>query len=403
MKKIIYNGKIVLPDKILEGYDIVVEDEFITELTAGEENIRKKYQQEQAEFYDAAGGYVMAGFIDTHSDYIEGLVQPRPTSIMDFQVSLCEAEKHLLSHGITMMYHSLSLVKEDEKVERKSIRKKQNVERLVNILKGYEEEAHLIKHRFHARYEIDNLEIYDYLKELMERGFVQELSFMDHTPGQGQYRDIEQYAETFRAWRNLEDDTEFEKFLEESKKKPLATREQLMKLAELAKELQIPLASHDDDTEGKILLNKEEFGIKISEFPITIEVAKKAKECGMMVVVGAPNILLNGSHAGNLNAEDAVKEGCADILCSDYYPAALLHAIFLLEERGACTLPEAVRMVNLNPAKALGIDKEYGQIAPGKRADLIIVHKENQLPVLTKCFIDGNVVLQFEYQKSKAV
>lgn len=403
MKKIIYNGKIVLPDKILEGYDIVVEDEFITELTAGEENIRKKYQQEQAEFYDAAGGYVMAGFIDTHSDYIEGLVQPRPTSIMDFQVSLCEAEKHLLSHGITMMYHSLSLVKEDEKVERKSIRKKQNVERLVNILKGYEEEAHLIKHRFHARYEIDNLEIYDYLKELMERGFVQELSFMDHTPGQGQYRDIEQYAETFRAWRNLEDDTEFEKFLEESKKKPLATREQLMKLAELAKELQIPLASHDDDTEGKILLNKEEFGIKISEFPITIEVAKKAKECGMMVVVGAPNILLNGSHAGNLNAEDAVKEGCADILCSDYYPAALLHAIFLLEERGACTLPEAVRMVNLNPAKALGIDKEYGQIAAGKRADLIIVHKENQLPVLTKCFIDGNVVLQFEYQKSKAV
>lgn len=403
MKKIIYNGKIVLPDKILEGYDIVVEDEFITELTAGEENIRKKYQQEQAEFYDAAGGYVMAGFIDTHSDYIEGLVQPRPTSIMDFQVSLCEAEKHLLSHGITMMYHSLSLVKEDERVERKSIRKKQNVERLVNLLKGYEEEAHLIKHRFHARYEIDNLEIYDYLKELMERGFVQELSFMDHTPGQGQYRDIEQYAETFRAWRNLEDDTEFEKFLEESKKKPLATREQLMKLAELAKELQIPLASHDDDTEGKILLNKEEFGIKISEFPITIEVAKKAKECGMMVVVGAPNILLNGSHAGNLNAEDAVKEGCADILCSDYYPAALLHAIFLLEERGACTLPEAVRMVNLNPAKALGIDKEYGQIAPGKRADLIIVHKENQLPVLTKCFIDGNVVLQFEYQKSKAV
>lgn len=403
MKKIIYNGKIVLPDKVLEGYDIVIEDRFIKELAHGEENIRKRYQQEQVEFYDAAGGYVMAGFIDTHSDYIEGLVQPRPTSIMDFRVSLCEAEKHLLSHGITMMYHSLSLVKEDERVERKSIRRKQNVERLVNILKGYEEEAHLIKHRFHARYEIDNIEIYDYLKELMERGFVQELSFMDHTPGQGQYRNIEQYAETFRAWRNLEDDREFEKFLEESRKKPLATREQLIKLAELAKKLQIPLASHDDDTEGKVLLNKEDFGIKISEFPITMEVAKKAKECGMMVVVGAPNILLNGSHAGNLSAEEAVREGCADILCSDYYPAALLHAIFLLEERGACTLPEAVRMVNLNPAKALGIDKEYGEIAPGKRADLIIVQKENKLPVLTKCFIDGNVVLQFEYQNSKAV
>lgn len=403
MKKVIYNGKIVLPDKILEGYDVVIEDKYIKEVVVADKDTRKKYQTEDAEFYDAENGYVMAGFIDTHSDYIEGLVQPRPTSIMDFEVSLCEAEKHLLSHGITMMYHSLSLVKDNEKIERKSIRKQKNVEKLVNILKDYENGAHLMKHRFHARYEIDNLDIYDYLKELIERGFVQELSFMDHTPGQGQYRNIEQYAETFKAWRNLDDDRVFEEFLKESKTKPLATREQLLKLAELAGKYGIPLASHDDDTESKIIMNQEEFGIKISEFPITLEVAKKAHDCGMMVVVGAPNILLNGSHAGNLNAEEAVKEGCADILCSDYYPAALLHAVFLLEERGACTLPQAVRMVNLNPAKALGLDEEYGEIKAGKHADIIIVHKEKKHPVLTKCFIDGKAVLQFEYQNSKAV
>lgn len=403
MKKVIYNGKIVLPDEILEGYDVVIEEEYIKEVVVADRDTRKKYQAEGAEFYDAEHGYVMAGFIDTHSDYIEGLVQPRPTSIMDFEVSLCEAEKHLLSHGITMMYHSLSLVKDNEKLERKSIRKQQNVEKLVNILKDYEKGVHLMKHRFHARYEIDNLDIYDYLKELIERGLVQELSFMDHTPGQGQYRNIEQYAETFKAWRNIDDDKTFEKFLEESKTKPMATREQLLKLANLAKEYKIPLASHDDDTESKIVINQEEFGINISEFPITLEVAKKAHDCGMMVVVGAPNILLNGSHAGNLSAEEAIREGCADILCSDYYPAALLHSIFLLEERGACTLPEAVRMVNLNPAKALGIDKEYGEIKEGKRADIIIVQKEKNHPVLTKCFIDGKAVLQFEYQNSKAV
>ena len=127
MKKVIYNGKIVLPDKILEGYDVVIEEEYIKEVVVADHETRKKYQAENAEFYDAENGYVMAGFIDTHSDYIEGLVQPRPTSIMDFEVSLGEAEKHLLSHGITMMYHSLSLVKDNEKLERKSIRKQQNV------------------------------------------------------------------------------------------------------------------------------------------------------------------------------------------------------------------------------------------------------------------------------------
>ena len=72
------------------------------------------------------------------------------------------------------------------------------------------------------------MSIYDYLKELIERGFVQELSFMDHTPGQGQYRNIEQYAETFKAWRNLDDDRVFEEFLKESKTKSCQRRKNIL-------------------------------------------------------------------------------------------------------------------------------------------------------------------------------
>lgn len=48
-----------------------------------------------------------------------------------------------------------------------------------------------------------------------------------------------------------------------------------------------------------------------------MEVAKKAHDDGLWVVAGAPNVMLGGSHAGNLNAEEAIRAGHVDILCSD--------------------------------------------------------------------------------------
>ena len=66
-----------------------------------------------AELIDARGGYISPGFIDIHSDYIETIASPRPTSMMDFNISLREAEKILISHGITTMFHSLSFYRED--------------------------------------------------------------------------------------------------------------------------------------------------------------------------------------------------------------------------------------------------------------------------------------------------
>jgi alpha-D-ribose 1-methylphosphonate 5-triphosphate diphosphatase len=127
-------------------------------------------------------------------------------------------------------------------------------------------------------------------------------------------------------------------------------------------------------------------------------VAKKAHDEGILVVVGAPNVMLGGSHSGNLSALEAIREGCADILCSDYHPASLLHSVFRLEEEGVLSLPAAVRMLTLNPAKAMGVDGDYGSVEAGKKADLLVVRKTRGLPILCKCFIDGRTTLQFEYR-----
>ena len=136
----------------------------------------------------------------------------------------------------------------------------------------------------------------------------------------------------------------------------------------------IAVASHDDDEVEKLSLVKS-YGTTISEFPTTLEVARKAKEMGLWTIAGAPNVLLGGSHSGNLSAAEAIQEQTIDILCSDYYPAALLHSIFKLSEEYGQDLHEMFQLVTLNPAKAVQMDDEIGSIKEGKKATLSLSRK----------------------------
>lgn len=398
MKCCLYNGTIVLPDRLVTDHCLVMAGGTVERILPREEWDRyERETEEPLEWTDARGGYILPGLIDIHSDYVEGIIQPRPTSMMDFETSIYETERHLISHGITTIFHSLSLVKEKFDYEQMSVRKQENVDKLVKILSRFEGGSHLIRHRFHARYEIDNPDIYDYLTSLIEKGYVQELSFMDHTPGQGQYRDIERFSKSLRKWKGIRSEEEFQEFLEESRTKTLVSHEKLTRLAELAREKKIPLASHDDDTVEKLDFIEEHYQVGISEFPITMEVARKAHRDHLFVVAGAPNVMLGGSHSGNLNAREAIQEGCVDILCSDYYPAAMLQAAFRLWKDGVLTLPEAVRLISLNPARAVGMEREYGSLEPGKKADVAVISLINGYPAVRKCYVEGRLALQVEY------
>ena len=69
-------------------------------------------------------------------------------------------------------------------------------------------------------------------------------------------------------------------------------------------------------------------GIRISEFPVTMEAAKAAKAAGMQVIAGAPNIVRGGSHSGNVAAVDLLRAGAVDAFASDYVPPSLIEAAF---------------------------------------------------------------------------
>lgn len=384
------NGRIVTEDGILQGYDLLIENDVIRKIAE-----KGSLRTIGIEKIDVKGSYIAPGFVDIHSDYIENMASPRPTSVMDFNISLREAEKVLLNDGITTMFHSLSFYGVDL-FENKPVRKRENVIKLMDVINRTHNEKHLIRHRFHARVEIDSIDEVENIKNYIKEGNVHLLSFMDHTPGQGQYSDIDTYRKILKGYKNVSD-SEIDEMVKQRQNKATITVDVMKEMADLAKERNIAIASHDDDSVEKIDFVKE-LGASISEFPITMDVARAAQKEGMLTIAGAPNVLLGKSHAGNLSAAEAIKEKCIDILCSDYYPAAMLHSIFKLNEDYGIDLCEAFKYVTINPAKAVKMDNVIGSIKEGKKADLLIIEKLDGIPIITSVFVDGKLMSRINYR-----
>jgi alpha-D-ribose 1-methylphosphonate 5-triphosphate diphosphatase len=138
----------------------------------------------------------------------------------------------------------------------------------------------------------------------------------------------------------------------------------------------IALASHDDTTVAHVAQAHGE-GASVSEFPTTVVAARAARERGLLTVMGGPNVVRGGSHSGNVAAVDLARQGLLDILSSDYVPGSLLSAVVRLVDDGVLDMPAAVNTVSRHPAQACGLN-DRGEIAPGKRADLVQVRLVNR-------------------------
>lgn len=385
-------GRIVTPDHLLLQHDLLIDGARIAALIPSDTP-----HDPSVERVDAEGALVMPGMIDVHADYIERMAAPRPTSIMDLRFALRQAERELIAHGITTMFHSLALYAVDA-FSPSPIRAMTYTRALIDLIDTSHHEEHLIRHRCHARFEIDNLERVDELAGYLEAGKIHLLSFMDHTPGQGQYRDLEVFRRTLKAYRHLSDE-EVEKIMAEARSRQKLDREAMRALTALAASRGVAVASHDDDGVERI----DEvalWGATISEFPITLEVARHARARGLHTVAGAPNVLLGGSHSGNLSAATAIQDGAIDVLASDYYPAGLLSAVFTLVRTHGVPLPAAVRLVTHGPAQAVLMADEIGALLPGRRADVLLVRElDDGTPVVARAFVDGVMVYASEYRR----
>ncbi|PNV65243.1 alpha-D-ribose 1-methylphosphonate 5-triphosphate diphosphatase [Rubneribacter badeniensis] len=375
---IIRGGSVVCADRVLPDHDVVIVDGRIAAIEpvgAHDFDVQSDAALGALPVVDARGAYVTPGLIDVHSDYVENVASPRPSVVMDLNTSLYKADRELVSHGITTIFHSLS-VYGAHIFDHKPIRNFGNVSALIDrvaAMRGGEERDHLIRHRLHMRVELDSVDLYDDIERYLRSGKVDLVSFMDHTPGQGQYRDLLLFGETLKGYRDVTDE-EVREIIQQQQESEKLSYAQIAKLADIARGRGISIASHDDDSAEKLAF-MDGLQATISEFPISLDIAREARARGMHTVAGAPNVMLGHSHSGNLSAREAVTAGAIDVLCSDYYPAALLDAVFALRDACGLDIAQAFALVTINPAKAAGIADEVGSLAVGKRADVLLVRE----------------------------
>ena len=215
-----------------------------------------------------------------------------------------------------------------------------------------------------------------------------------------QYSDLLLFGETLKGYRDVSDE-EVREIIRQQQESDKLSYAQITKLASIARERGISIASHDDDSSDKLAF-MDGLEATISEFPITLDIAHEARGRGMHTIAGAPNVMLGHSHSGNLSAREAVKAGAVDVLCSDYYPAALLDAVFTLRDECGLTIDQAFALVSINPAKATGVADEIGSIAVGKRADVLLVREIScgegrTMPTVTRAFVGGHSVFRSHY------
>ena len=416
---IIRGGTVVCADRVLPDCDVVVIDGRIAAIEpvgASDCDAQPDATMGVLPVVDARGAYVVPGLIDIHSDYVENVASPRPSVVMDLSTSLYKADRELVSHGVTTIFHSLS-VYGAHVFDHKPIRDFGNVSALIDrvaALRAGEERDHLIRHRLHMRVELDSVDLYDDIESFLRSGKVDLVSFMDHTPGQGQYRDLLVFGDTLKGYRDVSDE-DVRDIVRQQQESQKLTYAQITALAAVARERGVSIASHDDDSEDKLAF-MDGLEATISEFPISLDIARAARARGMHTIAGAPNVMLGHSHSGNLSAREAVQAGAIDVLCSDYYPAALLDAVFTLRDQCGLDIAKAFALVTINPAKAAGIADEVGSIAVGKRADVLLVREiscgegsgehpvagpdsrvARTMPVVTRAFVGGRSVFRSHY------
>ncbi|MHB8125539.1 MAG: alpha-D-ribose 1-methylphosphonate 5-triphosphate diphosphatase [Desulfitobacteriaceae bacterium] len=384
---LITNGKVVMPDRIVLTGEVYIKNGVIQYVgRQGEHSGLAAHNH-----IDAGGGYILPGFVDLHSDAIEKEIEPRPGVYISADLAFRELEKKIAGQGITTMYHSFSLAGAEL-----GVRGNDYGAEIIRTLACTAKNFILVRNKIHLRYEITNIDGVSSAELLIRENLIDLLSFMDHTPGQGQFQTIEDYRIYVEKTYHLPI-SEIEKILKDKAQGGLRAGECVGILSKAALASGIPMASHDDDN-SQIVAYYQEHGVTINEFPVNLDTAVAASQVGNYVCVGAPNILRGGSTGKGLRAIDALKAGAANIICSDYYTPSILQAVFKLMEEGI-SLYEAVAMASCIPARALGLNT--GSLEEGKWGDVIVVQVHKNIPVVMNTVVGGIPVYGVNYRPSE--
>jgi alpha-D-ribose 1-methylphosphonate 5-triphosphate diphosphatase len=364
---LIRNARIVTRDEVFTGV-LRVEDGVIRDVEHGTTAAR------EAEDWD--GDYLLPGLIELHTDNLEKHLAPRPGVQWNTDAAFVIHDAQVAAAGITTVFDALAIGSRPNA----GLRGRDLQMQCAGSLKRLSARKLLrAEHFLHLRCEIATADVVDMFDALCTHPLLRLASVMDHTPGQRQWHDREQWRRFQERHGKLSDEHVANALAELSIEQERYADPHRSEIVARCKRLGIPLASHDDTLIEHVEQARAE-GIVLAEFPTTRIAAEAAHAHGISTIMGAPNIVRGGSHAGNVSALELAKAGLLDILSSDYVPSSMLTAVFDLVDQAGWSLPHALATVSAEPARTAGLH-DRGAIEAGLRADFVRVTMLDSLPV----------------------
>lgn len=334
---------------------------------------------------DVAGKLIAPGLTDLHADALEKCIEMRPSVFFDERFALENLDRRIAAGGITSFCHAVCFA--DDEL---GLRSPEQARMLTSLIKAFDlSEASQCRHYVHARFEVGSGRSAAILAELIGRNAIDLISFMDHTPGQGQFKTLQSYIDFYKRSYDLEA-SEVLSFARRKQARHQENWHDLRKLGDLARENRIPILSHDDDTPQKIMMLAD-IGVGASEFPVTLEAAQTAKQKGIQVFMGAPNLIRDRSSNGHLRASETIAQALCDGLVSDYYPECLLQAPFFASRGLHIPLEKVFPLVTTRPAAFLSGRPEAGCLTAGSRPDMIVVDTRKPWPIIYQTWVGGRL------------
>ena len=368
MDMIITNAKIICETEVIDG-TVQVENGQIADITPGRSHIPGAI--------DFDGDMLMPGLVELHTDNLERHLEPRPKVDWPHGAAILAHDAELASAGITTVFDALRVGSITKQGSTYTPYARRVASEIMDLrAKG----ALKINHYIHLRAEVCSDTLETEFAQFTPEDRVGLVSLMDHTPGQRQFRDLgalKTYMSKKRAMSDADFDAHVDHLL--TLRAANGDRHEAATVAE-ARRLGAVLASHDDTVAQHVDVSYG-YGVKLAEFPTTVEAAQACADQGIAVMMGAPNLIRGGSHSGNVAAHELAQLGLLDIISSDYVPYALLSSAFLLADLWD-DLPRAIATVTANPARSVGL-MDRGVIGPGLHADLLRIKR-----------IDGNAVIR---------
>ncbi|WP_019956272.1 alpha-D-ribose 1-methylphosphonate 5-triphosphate diphosphatase [Yoonia vestfoldensis] len=350
-------GGTVLQDNTMQRSDLYLEDGCVADAPAS-----------NARLYDATGLWLLPGIVDVHGDGFERILMPRPGVTFSLPLALAEADRQMITNGITTAFHGLTISWEP------GLRSRKAAGDFVNAL-AMAQDTLACDTRINFRWETFALEAVDEVLKWIDRLPGSILSINDHTTinlcEPAGSRKIGRMAE--RTGLSPENCLkELARMAERAGEVPDA----LTRLATAARALGVSMLAHDEPS-AEIRTAHRALGISASEFPMTEETAAAARAAGEHVVFGAPNVLRGGSQNNAVDAGPAMASGLGSVLSSDYFYPSLILAPFQLVDQAGMEFADAWPFVSRHPAEVAGL-VDRGSLAPGLRGDVIALCPETR-------------------------